>query len=175
LQYPKREEPKYYGAGYANERRAYQIFRSSNCTAVPTYLGSTSSLTASYLEKTTIPWHERLLGKQRAIILEFLDAEMITFEKLTRSVARMALEALEQIHDLSICHGDICEYGWDLFRNVMLLNNGEVKWIDFEHSWVDSGDEITFEMEVALSMWGPNGCVWNNRCAHFILALSTKW
>jgi len=129
---------------------------------VPAFFGSTSSLIVSYPNNTHIPQHDRLFGKQNAIMIEFLDAEMITFDNLSRSVATNTLRALEQIHKLSICHGDISDYGCDLFRNVMLLRNGEVKWIDFEHSWVDSGEEIRLEMAVALEMWGPKGCIWNN-------------
>jgi serine/threonine protein kinase len=163
LQFPKREERGFYKGGFASERRAYQTFRSSNCTAVPAFFGSTSSLIVSYPDN--IPQHDRLFGKQNAIMIELLDAEMITFDNLSRSVATKTLHALEQIHKLSICHGDISDYGCDLFRNVMLLRNGEVKWIDFEHSWVDAGEEIRLEMAVALEMWGPKGCVWSNRCA----------
>jgi len=85
-------------------------------------------------------------------MIEFLDVEMIMFDNLSRSVAMNTLRALEQIHKLSICHGDISDYGCDLFRNIMLLRNREVKWIDFEHSWVDSGEEIRLEMAVALEM-----------------------
>ena len=88
-------------------------------------------------------------------MIEFLDTEMITFDNLSRSVATKTLHALKQIHKLSICHGDISDYGCDLFRNVILLRNGEVKWIDIEHLWADSGKEIRLEMPVALEIYIP--------------------
>jgi hypothetical protein len=38
---------------------------------------------------------------------------------------------------------------------------GVVKWIDFEHLWIDdNGTDIEDERLIALEPWGPDGDVW---------------
>jgi RIO-like serine/threonine protein kinase len=94
-------------------------------------------------------------------MIEFFEGDMIGFDNLTRAVAQNALHALNEIHNLSIYHGDIYESRCNLMRNVMVSKRGEVKWIDFEHSFIDAkGEERKREHALATCLWGPCGHVW---------------
>jgi hypothetical protein len=56
----------------------------------------------------------------------------LTPENLTLNAAIKAAKGYHALHRLSICHGDSFD---DFFlRNVMLLSNGKVKWLDFERA-----------------------------------------
>jgi serine/threonine protein kinase len=90
-------------------------------------------------------------------MVDFFDGEIVNFNNITPDVANKALQGLAQIHQLSICHGDIYEAQCTLLRNMMVSKTGEVKWIDFEHSWTDEGEEIENERLIALQLWGPGG------------------
>jgi RIO-like serine/threonine protein kinase len=128
---------------------------------VPYFFGSTTSLTAIYPEDTNIPSDKRICGEQRAIMVDYFDGKMIDYDDLTPAVAAKALRGLEEIHALSICHGDMYESQCTLMRNVMVSVSGDVKWIDFEHSMIDAAEEIIKEEQaVAQALWGLDGTVW---------------
>lgn len=58
-------------------------------------------------------------------------------------------------------------------RNVMLLKNGDVKWIDFEHSMLGASvEKLEFEMAIVKETIGPQGLLWRRR---YVFWLSTTW
>jgi hypothetical protein len=162
-QYPRVQDKGIYTAGFASERRTYRLLRSSGCTAMPRYFGSTSHLIAIYPDDTNVPQEHRIIGEQRANMVDYFEGEMIDFQNITPAVANRALEGLAQIHQLSIFHGDTYEAQCVLMRNVMVSKSGEVKWIDFEHSKIGEKRLIDMEMAVALALWGPDGKVWKKK------------
>ena len=74
---------------------------------------------------------------------------------------RWQVKPLDQIHQRSICRGDFSEPQNTLMRNVIVSKGGVVKWIDFEHLWIDNnGTDIEDECLIALELWVPDGDVW---------------
>jgi hypothetical protein len=177
-QYPKLVDAGSYKKGFTNEVRAYKLFRTSNCKVVPLFLGSTQSLTAEYQEDTNVPQSRRLCGKQRAVMLEYLDGEMLLPCNATEEAMAKAIEYLERIHELSLLHGDVHAFGVGTPRNVMLLKNGDVKWIDFEHSQLGAQTEdLEEERAVVQAAIGPKGLLWRRRYVFLVvcdLELSLK-
>jgi RIO-like serine/threonine protein kinase len=98
-------------------------------------------------------------GAQRAIMLQYLDGQLVTpcNRNFTSSVAEKALLALQSIHELGICHGDV--YCNRYIRNLMLLQNGDVAWIDFEHSVMaeKAHQWLSLEKEVVEELMGKDG------------------
>jgi hypothetical protein len=75
-----------------------------------------------------------------------------------------AIQYLERIHELSLLHRDVHQFRVSTLRNVMLLKNGDVKWIDFEHSMLGASvEELEFEMRIAKETIGPQGLLWRRR------------
>lgn len=65
----------------------------------------------------------------KALLLEyFADAQRLTIFNLTYEYADAALKALRRIHASYVLHCDIAR------RNILLLPNGRVVWVDFDHS-----------------------------------------
>jgi hypothetical protein len=94
-------------------------------------------------------------------MIECFEGDMIGFDNLTWAVAQNALHALNEIHNLSIYHGDIYKLRCNLMRNVMVSKCGVVKWINFEHSFIDAkGEEWKREYALATCLWGLGGHVW---------------
>jgi predicted Ser/Thr protein kinase len=99
-------------------------------------------------------------------MLEYFEGELICiwFNNLTPVIAKKALEGLRLLHQLGIYHGDIYQSQCTILRNVMVSKEGDVKWIDFERSWLDSSEErLDEEYSLALCLWDPcNGRVWKS-------------
>ena len=78
------------------------------------------------------------------IVMEYLDGQdlreyldmhgVFTFDEALELVAP-AIKALERVHDKGVIHGDISP------SNIMRLNNGEIKILDFGTARSESGDE----------------------------------
>lgn len=66
-------------------------------------------------------------------MLEHLQGTPVTPDNFTLEVGKNSLKAPADIHSLGIVHNDIFDFHGPI-KNVMLLNDGEVKWIDFEQS-----------------------------------------
>jgi len=112
-----------------------------------------------YPENTNVPLSFRLCGPQRAIMLEYLDGEMLSPDNATEEAMAKAIQHLRIIH-----HGDIHQFMAGTPRNVMLLKNADVKWIDFEHSRIGaSADDLEFELRVVNAAIGPKGLLWRRR------------
>lgn len=94
-----------------NEVRAYKLLRASNCTVVPRFLGSSNSLIAEYPDNTNVPLDNRLCGSQRAILLESVDGEMLLPDNATEVATEKTIQYLERIHNLSLLHGDVHQFG----------------------------------------------------------------
>ncbi|KAF8513330.1 hypothetical protein BU17DRAFT_95480 [Hysterangium stoloniferum] len=155
--YPKRDERHLYKGGFEAESKAYRILRDARCKVVPRYHGSCHSAKLVYPPETTILPEDRLCGGHPAIMLQYLDGKLVIPDNnnFTLLVAQKALEALDDIHKLGICHGDIND-NW-LIRNLMFLKNEEVAWFDFEHSQIsDKQDALSFEQELAEELMGTN-------------------
>ncbi|KAF8530261.1 hypothetical protein BU17DRAFT_78898 [Hysterangium stoloniferum] len=155
--YPKRDERHLYKRGFEVERKVYRILRDARCKVVPWYHGSCHSTKLVYPPNTTILPEDRLCGVHPAIMLEYLDGDLVIpgNNNFTLLVAQKALEALHDIHKLGICHGDI--YDNRLIRNLMFLKNGEVAWFDFEYSEIsDEQDALSFEQGLAEELMGEN-------------------
>lgn len=46
----------------------------------------------------------------------------------------------------------------------MLLKNGDVEWIDFEHSMLGASvEKLEFEMAIVKETIGPQGLLWRRR------------
>lgn len=133
MQYPRPIKHGLYEKGFMNEVHAYKTFRVSNCEVVPLFLGSTQSLIAEYPEITNVSVDRKLRGEQRTIMLEYLDGKMLLPCNTTEEAMAKAIQYLDEIHKLSIFHSDVHTFRVGTPRNVMLLKNGEVRWIDFEH------------------------------------------
>ena len=67
-------------------------------------------------------------------MLEYIDGKMLSPDNATEKAMAKAIQYLRIIHDPSLHHGDVHQFTVGTPRNVMLLKNAEVKWIDFEHS-----------------------------------------
>ncbi|TDL26737.1 hypothetical protein BD410DRAFT_783850 [Rickenella mellea] len=156
-----------YKQGFKNELLAYRTFREQRCTVVPLLWGSTATLTVKYPEGTAnVPDSCKLEGNQRAIMLEYLDGEMLEPRNATVDATTKALQYLNEIHSLGIYHGDVHNFGCrdGTPRNVMILNNGDVRWIDFEHSQKGANDdEMDEEQKVVECSIGPTGYIWQTR------------
>ncbi|KAJ3555307.1 hypothetical protein NM688_g2650 [Phlebia brevispora] len=65
----------------------------------------------------------------KAILLEYFpEAEQLSVLNITSEIADKALRGLYEIHASYVLHGDINK------RNVLVLSNGRVVWIDFDES-----------------------------------------
>jgi aminoglycoside phosphotransferase len=94
-------------------------------------------------------------------MLDYFNGNLVSFQHLTRAVAKKALTCLHQIHNLTICHGDIYQAQSTILPNVMVSDEGEVWWIDLEHSWVGASEEsLQDKFSLADCIWGSNGQVW---------------
>lgn len=167
-QYPSRESDAglYYECGFQQELRAYRAFRRAKYQDVPYLYGSTTKLTVHPIKNSLydLDWHE-LNGHQNAIMLEYLEGEMLSDLNITREAASQALSALKEIHQLRIMHGDIYDFGALCLRNLMLINDGTVRWIDFEHCVTSAREEdLEEEMAVAQEVLGPTGRIWTIIC-----------
>jgi tRNA A-37 threonylcarbamoyl transferase component Bud32 len=130
------------------------------------FLGSTQALTTEYPEGTNMSLSSRLCGEQRAILLEYLDREMLLPDNATEESMVKAIQYLERIHELSLLHGDVHQFMVSTLRNMMLLTNGDVKWIDFERSQIGAPvEELEFELGVVKAVIGPKGLLWRRRYA----------
>ncbi|TFK33690.1 hypothetical protein BDQ12DRAFT_690760 [Crucibulum laeve] len=161
--YPKINQIGFFRRGFQKECRAYRILRAADCKHVPYYYGCTSSLTVLYPPNSRVPADDRLNGEQNAIMLEYFDGELFLPQNATEEAAAKALIYLQEIHSLSICHGDIYYYEAriDTPRTLMLLTNGDVRWIDFEHSSTNaSSEDLKDEMAVVADLIGPTGILW---------------
>ncbi|KAH8826993.1 hypothetical protein DL96DRAFT_1816033 [Flagelloscypha sp. PMI_526] len=128
--YPIRSEVWIDKSAFLREREAYKSLESSPGVA-PRYFGQCSA-TVIYPPECTIPSQKRLKGPQYAIVLEYLDAEDLMPENLTLDAAFMAAESFRTLHRLGIHHGDSADHVF--LRNIILLKNGEVRWLDFERA-----------------------------------------
>jgi hypothetical protein len=94
-------------------------------------------------------------------MIDYFNGEMVSMNNLTPAVANNALRGLGQIHSVGVRHGDIYDTSCSFLRNVMVSKGGEVKWIDFEHSCLDTnGEHMKLEYMLAYRLWGPDGQVW---------------
>jgi serine/threonine protein kinase len=62
----------------------------------------------------------------------FEDSVDIRRSNITPAIGEKILAALKCIHERGICHGDVNDFM--TIRNVMLLPDDTVRWIDFELS-----------------------------------------
>ena len=86
-------------------------------------------------------------------MLQYLDGDLVTPDNFT---GQKALQGLEHIHQLPICHGDFNTFLWA--RNFMLMRDDTVKLIDFEHSSVESTEtQIENEWKLAVRILGSHG------------------
>lgn len=111
-----------------------------------------------------MPLSCKLCGPQRAIMLEYLDGELLSPDNATEEAMAKAIQYLRTIHDLSLHHGDVHQFIVVTPRNVMLLKNADVKWIDFERSRIGaSAVDLEFELRVVNAAIGPKGLLWRRR------------
>ena len=68
------------------------------------------------------------------------DAERLDLDNCTWSVVTKALQGLKVIHRGYVVHGDIAQ------RNILLLPNGAVVWIDFSAAEIQ-GDRLKLGRE----------------------------
>ncbi|TDL26577.1 hypothetical protein BD410DRAFT_526066 [Rickenella mellea] len=133
---------------------------------VPLFLGSTTTLTVEYPADANVPDDLRLDGNQRAIMLEYLDGEMLLPSNATVDATSKALQYMNEIHSLGIQHGDVHHFGCrdGTPRNLMILKDGDVRWIDFEHSRKGVKDEdLDMEQRLVDELLGPTGLLWTTR------------
>ncbi|TFK33691.1 hypothetical protein BDQ12DRAFT_670026 [Crucibulum laeve] len=96
-------------------------------------------------------------------MLEYLNGELLLPHNATKKAAAKAINYLQEIHNLSICHGDTAMYDGriDTPRNLMLLTNGDVKWFDFEHSSTNaSSEDLKEEIATVSKLIGPKSSLW---------------
>ena len=76
----------------------------------------------------------------KGILIEyFIGAENLTERNITKGIACKALKALYEIHTAYVCHMDIHR------RNILLLPDGRVVWIDFDTSVCVSDEDESIE------------------------------
>ena len=64
-----------------------------------------------------------------AILMEFFDnAARVSIDNVTEQIADAGMKALYDIHRSYVSHGDVHE------RNILVLPDGRVVWIDFDRS-----------------------------------------
>lgn len=74
----------------------------------------------------------------RGILLEYFhDAQQLSIENVSMAIAEKALRALHPIHAAYVRHGDV--HG----RNILLLPDERVVWIDFNNSMCASDEDLT--------------------------------
>ncbi|GJE84688.1 hypothetical protein PsYK624_007640 [Phanerochaete sordida] len=74
----------------------------------------------------------------RAIMLEFFpDADIMSIKNVTMSIAEKAFRALHDIHKAYVEHGDVHR------RNILLLPDERVVWVDFDNSRTASSRKLT--------------------------------
>lgn len=74
----------------------------------------------------------------KALLLEYLpDAQNVTIDNVTIDIGDKALRALHAVHACYVFHGDI--HG----RNVLLLADGRVVWIDFDSAECESSGKLS--------------------------------
>lgn len=65
----------------------------------------------------------------KGVLLEYFeDAQVLSIDTVTHGLANTALKGLYSIHAAYVKHGDVSRH------NILLLPNGRVVWIDFDHS-----------------------------------------
>ena len=64
-------------------------------------------LTMLYTEDTAMLHSQRLYGMQHTIMIDYFEADLVWFNNLTPIMATKALDGLQLIHELSICHADM--------------------------------------------------------------------
>ncbi|PBK98861.1 hypothetical protein ARMGADRAFT_1025218 [Armillaria gallica] len=156
--FPIVEMRGFYRNGFRSEVHVYRKLRHISGTVAPRFLGSCLTTRLIYPSDSRIPEEERLCGDQKAIMLQYLDGEILTPYNFTPELGEKALQGLKCLHELSILHGDLQNDYW--VRNVMVLKDSSVKWFDFEHSLVDGGIReglIEGEWAFAMRSLGPDG------------------
>ena len=69
----------------------------------------------------------------RAVLIEyFSDAVRLRHENITEALADKALRGLYEIHSAYVMHGDVHR------RNILVLPDDRVVWVDFNFSWTPS-------------------------------------
>ncbi|KIP05252.1 hypothetical protein PHLGIDRAFT_36520 [Phlebiopsis gigantea 11061_1 CR5-6] len=154
------EEPDYPSL-FEREKEAYaHLLHHGVCQkgVVPNCFGWTR-LTADHLTciqnfagldgvATTLEDDER---PPTGILLEYLeDAERVSLENVTEEVAEKALRGLCDVHAAYVSHGDVHR------RNVLVLPDGRVAWIDFDNSACASDSRIWRQhfIEELKRCWG---------------------
>jgi hypothetical protein len=114
---------------------------------VPHYYGNTKNAEIIYPDDCTIRRKYRLNGKHPAILLEYVEGEMLTKETFRPELEQKVLDTFGALLDLEVVHGDSTDSGY--IRNAIITPDDDIVWIDFERASVPElrweNDPFTWE------------------------------
>ncbi|GJE92046.1 hypothetical protein PsYK624_081990 [Phanerochaete sordida] len=95
----------------------------------------------TYCDSLTIKDLQKMVRKGRmpkGILLEYFpDAKTLTYKNATEELGQAACRALSAIHAAYVLHGDISD------RNLLIIPNGRVVWVDFNSAQCASDPKLT--------------------------------
>ena len=103
-----------------NEVHTYKLFCTSNCTTIPLFLGSTQPVTVEYPDNMNMPTSSRLCCEQHAILLEYLDREMLLPDNATDESLVKVIQYLKRIYELLLLHGDVHQFMVSTLCNMIV-------------------------------------------------------
>ena len=173
MQYPKPAHDYMHLHGYRYEHRAYLRLRQLKLTGkiTPHFYGHTPRAQIIYPPESRVPEEERFKEPMKAILIEYLDGELLEPEIFTLDTGRKVQDSIQILHDAGIAHRDLSGCG-DSVRNVLLLRDGEVQLFDFEFTWVlgetapdpeTFADAVDMEDEYTVPCFGVEGSLYLDR------------
>ncbi|EKM52945.1 uncharacterized protein PHACADRAFT_30068 [Phanerochaete carnosa HHB-10118-sp] len=114
-------------------------------TLSPGHIGKLVALPAASDTVCALPNEE--LPPKGILIEYFANAERLSHQNITPEVAQAALRALNAVHTGNVLHGDVHQ------RNILLLPDRRVVWIDFDCSCCDLVRELRDAWSYVLNDW----------------------
>jgi hypothetical protein len=139
-----------YRWSYLCEVRAYRRLTAAACPHVPHFYSASKGVELVYPQNCVIRHKYRLKGKHPAILLEFIEGEMLTKENFRPELQPKVLDTFGALLDLEVIHGDATDSCH--VRNAIVTRDDEIVWIHFERAkipelrWEDN--PFTWEEEL---------------------------
>jgi hypothetical protein len=140
-QFPPPTLPILYPYAYISEILAYRKLKAANYPHIPRYFGNSNEAELIYPDDCSIPLYRRLSGPQPAIMVDFIEGELLTVENFTSDIGQKVLKSIRAMHELGVVHGDTNELRQ--VRNVLLVKQAEdsgSEWNEDEEGEIENGD-----------------------------------